>query len=77
MSAVKKFANPINKKVFGGDSISLTGSSSAKRAQGRQETQIAEQKNREVDRLAETEDEIGRGKLLRKRGGRRSLIASR
>lgn len=42
-----------------------------------QEQRIGKQKQVETLKLAETESEIGRRKLLRTTGGRRSLIASR
>jgi hypothetical protein len=38
---------------------------------------IAVQRQREEARLAETESEVGRKRLLRTTGGRQSLIASR
>jgi len=53
-----------------------TGKSAAKRAQGRQEEQIAAQRQKEEARLAEETDEVARRKALAKSGtaGRRSLI---
>jgi hypothetical protein len=49
----------------------------AEKAQRKQQQMIARQTQQEQLRLAEAESEIGRKKLLRRAGGRRSLIASR
>lgn len=48
----------------------------AREASKTQREAIGQQRLKEEARLAEAEDEIGRTKLLRRTGGRRSLIAS-
>ena len=57
-------------------SVLGTGKSSAKRAQKRQQAEIAAQRQKEDARLAESEGEIARRKAMAKSGtaGRRSLI---
>ena len=58
-----------------GDTFS-SGKSAAKRAQKRQEAEIAAQRQKEEAKLAESEGEIARRKALAKSGGagRKSLI---
>ncbi len=49
----------------------------AKEAEREQKIEVKKRKQVETLKLAEAESEVGRRKLMRKTGGRRSLIASR
>jgi len=72
----KKIDKKLSKKGVFADDRKIKKEGEAKEASRLQREEIGQQRIKENIRLAEADDDIGRAKLLRKTGGRRSLIAS-
>lgn len=79
--AIGKFQHRLDEKLESkgafAESTAVKKSEKKKETEREQKNIIGRQKQRETLRLAEAESDVGRAKLLRKTGGRRSLIASR
>lgn len=76
-SLIRKLDKKAEKKGFFAESNLQKASEEKKAAAREQKSIIGQQRQAESLRLAEAESDVGRAKLLRKTGGRRSLIASR
>lgn len=75
--AAKKLDDKLQEKGAFFESSLAKSQREAEAAEKEQKEEIALQSQQESLRLAEAEDESARRKLLRRKGGRRSLIASR